>query len=68
MNRLLQLIAADVGVDPDPVFEPSRAGDVRVTDSDTTLARDTFGYEPAIGIEEGLRRTVQAFRDEAGSG
>ena len=63
VNRLLQLIAADVGVTPDPVFEPSRAGDVRVTDSDTSLARDTFGYEPAIGIEEGLRRTVQAFRD-----
>jgi nucleoside-diphosphate-sugar epimerase len=68
VNRLLQLIAADVGVDPDPVFEPSRAGDVRVTDSDTTLARDTFGYEPAIGIEDGLRRTVQAFRDETGPG
>jgi UDP-glucose 4-epimerase len=64
VNRLLELIAQGCGVTPDPVFEPSRAGDVRVTDSDITLARETFGYEPSVGIEEGLRRTVLAFRSD----
>jgi len=65
VNELLSFIAAEVGVTPDPVFEPSRAGDVRTTEADIGLARTTFGYEPAVGIEEGLRRTVEWFKDHA---
>ena len=65
VNQLLAFIAAQVGVTPDPVFEPSRAGDVRTTEADISLARTTFGYEPVIGIEEGLRLTVDWFKEHA---
>jgi UDP-glucose 4-epimerase len=63
VNRLLALIAAEVGVTPDPIFEPSRAGDVRTTEADVSAAREAFGYLPSVGIEEGVRRTVAWFRD-----
>jgi UDP-glucose 4-epimerase len=62
VNRLLELIAQEAGVDPDPVHEPTRAGDVRMTQADVSLARDRFGYEPKVDIEEGIRRTVESFR------
>jgi nucleoside-diphosphate-sugar epimerase len=65
VNELLGSIAAYVGVTPDPVFEPSRPGDVRTTEADITLARTSFGYEPAVGIEEGLRLTVDWFKEHA---
>ncbi len=38
--------------------------DVRVRDMDLTKARYLLGYSPKIGIEEGLRRTVEWFRGE----
>lgn len=61
VNQLLASIAARVGVTPEPVFEPSRAGDVRTTEADITLARTLFGYEPKVDIDEGLQRTVEWF-------
>jgi len=65
INQLLGSIAAYVGVTPDPLHEPSRAGDVRTTEADITRARTTFGYDPAVGIDEGLRRTIDWFRAHA---
>jgi UDP-glucose 4-epimerase len=65
VNRTLQIIAGYVGVSPDPVFEPSRPGDVRLTDADVSLARDRIGYKPRVGIEEGLLRTVEFFRGQS---
>ena len=62
INHLLGIIAGFCDVEPDPVFEPPRAGDVRLTEADVSLAGDLLGFEPKVTIEEGLRRTVDAFR------
>jgi nucleoside-diphosphate-sugar epimerase len=61
VNRLLELIAAMCGVTPEPVFEPPRPGDVRMTEADVSLARELFGYQPSVDIKEGLKRTVASF-------
>ena len=62
VNRLLELIAASCGVEPEPVHEPERQGDVRRSEADQGLARTLLGYEPQVGIADGLRRTVDWFR------
>jgi nucleoside-diphosphate-sugar epimerase len=62
VNRLLELIAASCGVEPEPVHEPERQGDVRRSEADQGLARALLGYEPKVGVVEGLRRTVEWFR------
>jgi len=62
VNRLLELIAGLCGVEPQPVFEEPRAGDVRMTEADVSLAKRLIGYDPIVGIEEGLRRTVESFK------
>lgn len=37
---------------------PPRPGDVLQSWADVTLARETIGYEPSVGFEEGLRLTI----------
>jgi UDP-glucose 4-epimerase len=60
VNELLAAIRTLVpGEHPDPVHAPPRAGEVRDSWSDISAARETLGYEPAVGFEEGLRRTIE---------
>jgi UDP-glucose 4-epimerase len=63
--NLLELIAginAALGTYIEPLFEPARAGDVRDSLAGISLARELLGYEPTVGFEEGLRRTVEYYR------
>jgi nucleoside-diphosphate-sugar epimerase len=62
VNRLLELISGLTGALPTPAHEPARPGDIRRSEADVSLARALIGYEPKVGIEEGLRRTVEWFR------
>lgn len=62
VNRLLSIIAQYCGVEPEPLHEPARGGDIRMSQADVSLARQSFGYRPLVSVEEGLRRTVEAFR------
>jgi UDP-glucose 4-epimerase len=41
---------------------PSRQGDVRHTQADTSKAEALLGHTPTVGFEEGMRRTVEYFR------
>jgi UDP-glucose 4-epimerase len=63
INRLLALIAAELGVEPNPANDPPREGDIRLSEADVSLVRELIGYEPGVGIEDGIRRTVAWFRD-----
>lgn len=67
VNRLLALIADRVGVIPDPVHTESRAGDVRMTQADVSLAGRMLGYVPQVRIEDGVARTTDWFKAGAGS-
>jgi UDP-glucose 4-epimerase len=44
---------------------PARAGDVRHSRADISRARKDLGYQPAVSFEEGLKRTLQWYRDSA---
>ncbi len=45
------------------LFGPERNGDVRDSLADVSAAREAFGYQPLVGFEEGLRRTVAWYRE-----
>ena len=62
---LLDAIAASIGQGIDPAFEPPRAGDIRDSHADVSLARELLGYEPRIPFDEGLRRTIDWFTERA---
>jgi len=46
------------------VFRPLPEDDPKVRQPDITRARKLLGWEPRIGLEDGLRRTIQFFRDK----
>jgi nucleoside-diphosphate-sugar epimerase len=64
VNRLLAMIADITGATPRPLHAPPRPGDVRLTCADLALAGRVLGYQPAVGMRAGLRRTVEWFRSE----
>lgn len=59
VNQLLGAIRVLVaGAHPALIHAPARAGEVRDSWSDIGAARDALGYDPAVGFEEGLGRTI----------
>lgn len=64
---LLDRIRDAVGTLADPVFEPTRAGDVRDSEADISLARERLGYEVLVPFEEGVRQTVEWYREQQAS-
>jgi UDP-glucose 4-epimerase len=58
LKTVLDLIAQHFGRRIEPVFDPERAGDVKHSLADISLARKVLGYEPAVLFREGLRRTI----------
>ncbi|MHB1034696.1 MAG: SDR family oxidoreductase [Pirellulales bacterium] len=62
---LLQLITAInslLKIDVEPLHIPPRAGDVRESLADISQARRLLGYEPHVGFDEGLRRSIDYYR------
>jgi nucleoside-diphosphate-sugar epimerase len=45
-------------------YEPERAGDVRHSHADITLAGKLLGYEPMVNLREGLKRTLEWYRKQ----
>jgi nucleoside-diphosphate-sugar epimerase len=69
VNTLLAMIADQCSATPIPIKEPRRPGDVRMTHADLSLATELLGYVPKVGIDDGIARTVAAFKtrmDQAG--
>ena len=60
LNELLSTlkkITGKTGVEAE--HRAPRVGDVRHSLADITGAHDLLGYEPKVGLEEGLRRTLE---------
>src|SRR6478609_9548560 len=62
LNRLYDTMRAIVGSPVKPVYAAPRAGDVRDSQADISKARRLLGFEPAVSLEDGLRRTVEWYR------
>jgi UDP-glucose 4-epimerase len=68
-TSLLELIAVLnrlLGTTIEPVHAAARAGDVRDSLADITMARQRLAYEPQVDFEEGLRRSIDYYRGLAG--
>jgi UDP-glucose 4-epimerase len=60
VNHVAESIGQILGKDVKKEFAPPRAGDIRDSWADITAAREAFGWEPSVELEDGLRRTVGA--------
>jgi UDP-glucose 4-epimerase len=62
LNELFTTLAGLVGSPLTPVYADARAGDVRDSQADISRAERLLGYRPSVGLEEGLRATLDWFR------
>jgi UDP-glucose 4-epimerase len=65
INELARTLGTVIGNSKAPVHIEARTGDVRHSLADITKARDLLGYEPTVDLEEGLRRTVDWYRQQS---
>jgi dTDP-glucose 4,6-dehydratase len=63
--HIAETIRSLAGSDSEIVFIPRPIDDPSVRQPDITLARRELGWEPRIGFEDGLSRTVEWFRSRA---
>jgi dTDP-glucose 4,6-dehydratase len=66
MRKLAELIVSMAGSTSKVTYAPRPADDPEMRRPDLTLARERLGYEPRVGPEEGLRRTIEHFRHRLG--
>ena len=63
MNQTIAELNRIFGREVAPRYDPPRPGDVRHSQADVTLARRLLGYEARVSFEDGLRRTVEWYRE-----
>jgi UDP-glucose 4-epimerase len=68
INELCAAMARAIGVEGSPAHVEPRPGDVRDSQADITKARELLGYEPIVGFEDGLARTVEWYREQQAAG
>ena len=63
LKQIYQLLAKLTGFDRPPLYAKSRTGDILHSQADISAAAEAFGYRPLVGVEEGLQRTVEWYRE-----
>lgn len=64
LQYLIRLIEENLGKKAKIKKMPNQPGDVPVTYADISKAKRLLGYNPQVGIEEGIERFVQWYRSE----
>ena len=63
VNVLYQSLVNEIGHEVDIHRAPKRPGDIYLSYFDCTKAHRELGWEPKVGIEEGMHLTVNRFRN-----
>jgi UDP-glucose 4-epimerase len=64
LNEAWRLVQKLAGVELPANYGPERAGDVRHSQADTTAAVRDLGHAPKFSFEEGMRRTLDWYRNK----
>ncbi len=64
LNEVWRVLQEIEGVSIQANYGPPRAGDVRDSQADTEAATKYLGHTPRFSLEEGLRRTLEWYRQQ----
>ncbi len=62
VNYLFNACKESLQSNGQPVYRENRAGDIRNSLADISLAKELLGYEPSRKFEEGLTETIEFFK------
>ena len=65
LNETYKILQGLTGYSGPMAYGPERAGDIKHSLADISLAGKHFGYQPSVPFEEGLKRTVAWYREQA---
>jgi UDP-glucose 4-epimerase len=65
LNQTIALLRRITGYQGPVQHGPERAGDIKHSFADISLAQKYLGYRPTVGFEEGLERTVAWYRERS---
>jgi len=63
LNETFQLLKQLTGYPGSPIYAAERAGDIKHSLADISLAQQNFGYQPTVDFENGLQQTVEWYRN-----
>lgn len=52
-----------LGVDIEPNFERSRAGDIKHSNADISKAKELLGYDPDWSFERGIEAAIEWYKE-----
>jgi UDP-N-acetylglucosamine/UDP-N-acetyl-alpha-D-glucosaminouronate 4-epimerase len=64
LNETFKLLQNLTAYNGSPLHGAERGGDIKHSLADISQAEQCLGYKPAVGFEEGLRRTVDWYRSQ----
>jgi UDP-glucose 4-epimerase len=65
LNQIYRMLQGIVGYADPPRYAAARTGDVRHSLADISLAQRRLGYSAEVSFEEGLKRTVEWYQQQA---
>jgi UDP-N-acetylglucosamine/UDP-N-acetylgalactosamine 4-epimerase len=63
--ELFNYMKKEAGSDLQPVHGPDRPGDVKHSLADISKAKKLLGYDPAVSVEEGMKKTFRWYKEES---
>lgn len=63
VNQIIDMINEFAGRNVKPVYVPSRAGDVKHSLADISLAKKLIGFKPLVSFRQGLELAIDWYRD-----
>jgi UDP-glucose 4-epimerase len=63
LNQTFKLLQGMTPYTGQPKYGPERGGDIKHSLADISKAKSALGYKPKVNFEEGLRRTVEWYRE-----
>ncbi len=63
LNQLVDMLNELIGENIRPHYAPPRSGDIKHSTADVNKIREALGYTPEIGLIDGLKQTVEWYRN-----
>lgn len=64
LNEVFEILKTITSFSGNATYDTERIGDVKDSLADISAAREALGYDPQVDFEDGLRRTVDWYREQ----